>query len=187
MTYRRLTAQTAALSTLIGDRWPDGTEARLVADLIARLPRTITQMALVTPDGYPTSVVGAPDRATGGGSSSPDRLAALVARREAPTEDYRRLGRLVSEAAAGVAVSDRQAVRRAITTALAVTDAWQPPASAEERRAMMCCHSIDNDRGIEEWVDPLCERIADVGRRGLCEPCWRRRHRWQQRRAEAIA
>lgn len=183
----RVSTQAAALATLIADRWPAGTEARLVGDLVARLPRTIGQMAMVCPDGYPASTPGAADRATGSGSSSPDRLAALVARREAPTEDYRRLSALVSVAAAGVAVSDRQAVRRALGDALAVTDAWQPPATADERRAMMCSRSTDADSGVEEWVDPLCERIADVGRRGLCETCWRRRHRWMQRRAEATA
>jgi hypothetical protein len=183
----RLTAQADALSTLIADRWPSGTEARLVGDLIARLPRTIAQMAMVTPDGFPVSVVGAPDRATGGGSSSPDRLAALVAQREAPTEDYRQLSRLVSSAAASVVVADRQGVRRAISDALAVTDAWQPPATVDERRAMMCVKYTESDSGVDEWVDPLCERIADLGRRGLCETCWRRRHRWQQRRAEAKA
>ena len=183
----RLTAQADALSTLIGDRWPSGNEARLIGDLVARLPRTIGQMAMVCPDGYPSSTPGAADRATGTSSSGTDRMAALVARREAPTEDYRRLSALVSAAAAGVATNDRQAVRRALGDALAVTDAWQPPATAEERRAMMCAHSTDGDSGVEEWVDPLCERIADLGRRGLCETCWRRRHRWQQRRAEASA
>lgn len=183
MTRRRLSVRVDALAVIIADRYGPGTEARLVDQLVARLPRTIAQLAMATPDGYPTSTSGAPDRGGSASTGSSDRLGDLVARRAAAVEDYQRLGDLVGRAAACAAVNDRQGVRRALSDALGVTDVWQPPAPPSVKAALSCARWTATDSGVDDWVDPLCERIADAGRAGLCEACWRRRHRWAQRRA----
>lgn len=177
MTTHRLTTQTAALTTLIGDRWPNGTEARLVADLAARLPRTIEQMAWSTPDGYPTSVIGADGRGGGGGGGSLDTLGNLVAARAAGADAYALMCELVARAAACVVDTDRHGVRRAISDALTVTDVWHAPLTPKQKENLMCATKHAEDVGTEPWVDPTCERVADVGRNGLCEACYRRRLR----------
>lgn len=180
----RLSIRTAALATIITDRWPAGTEARLVDDLAARLPRTIAQLAMATPDGYPSSTPGASERGgPSGSSSSPDRIGNLIARRSRAVEAYAHLTELLGTATAAAAVADRQGVRRALSDALGVTDEWQPPAPASVKAALTCSRWTVQDTGVDDWVDPLCQRIADVGRSGLCEACWRRRHRWMARRA----
>lgn len=179
----RLSVRVEALASIVADRWGPGTEARLVGQLAERLPRTIAMMALATPDGYPSSAPGAPDRGGSSSTSSTDRLGDLVARRSRAVEGYARLGDFVGTAAAFAAVGDRQGVRRALSDALTVTDEWQPPAPPGVKAALSCARWTPQDSGVDDWVDPLCERIADVGRAGLCEACWRRRHRWAQRRA----
>ena len=183
MTRRRLSVRVEALAVIVADRWPSGSEARLVDQLVDRLPRTIAQLAMATPDGYPSTSSGAPDRGGSASTGSTDRLGDLVARRAAAADDYTRLGDLVGESAACAAVGDRQGVRRALERALGVTDVWQPPASPSVKAALSCARWTATDSGVDAWVDPLCERIADAGRAGLCEACWRRRHRWAQRRA----
>lgn len=181
MTRSRLTAQTSALAVLIGDRWPGGTEARLVADFAARLPRALEQMAWSTPDGYPTSVIGADGRGGGGRSGSLDSLGNVVAAREAGAAAYAQMSTIIATAALCVAAGDRQGVRRAVSDALTVTDAWHAPLRPEAKAALMCIRKHEADVGTEPWVDPLCERVADVGRAGLCEACYRRRLRGIER------
>lgn len=186
-TYR-LTPRIAALTTLIVTRWgPASTEARQIAQLGDVLPRVLRVLWIDTHDGYPTSTPGASDRA-GGRSSSTDALGNLVVRREATTATYAALCAHVGRATEGVALLDRNTVRSALSAALRVTDGVQdqlpPQAYTSLKERLTCCRKQENDDGSEPWVDPLCENIADQGRQGMCEPCYRRRYNHMRREAE---
>jgi hypothetical protein len=177
-----LTAMTHALGTLIGDRWPNGTEARLVADLAARLPRVITHLADKTADGWKQSTPGAPDRATGG-SGTVDAIVGIIAQRQHNAAAYADLCLAVASAAACVAEMDRPGARRALGAALRLTDMHQPPATPELRRSLRCVGGKDLVGAIE-WGRADCENIAAAGRNGLCDACHMRRWRWERRQAE---
>jgi hypothetical protein len=189
MTTYRLTPRVAALTTLIVKQWgPSSTEARQIAQLGEVLPRVLRVLWLDTPDGYPTSTPGAPDRGGSASAGSPDKLGSLVARRERTTATYSLLCAAVGRASEGVALMDRNTVRDALSAALRVTDGCQdsiePQAYTTLKERLTCCRKQDNDDGSESWVDPLCENIADQGRQGMCEPCYRRRYNYMRREAE---
>lgn len=186
MTAPRITTQLAALGTLIADRWPNRLEHRLVTQLAATLPRSLGHLAAIAADGYPTSTPGASDRGIGGRSENElwSVEAAIETRllldhpdpaSQAPSAAYAALAASVVEAAAAVADDDRMAVRRALRNAQRLVDTWQPPV-VEVYRQVRCTPPADE--ATDPWTRPDCENIAAPGRRGLCDACSMRRHRW---------
>jgi hypothetical protein len=185
MTQRRLTTQLTALGTLIADRWPDRIEHRLVAQLAATLPRSLEHLATVVADGFPASTPGAPDRGNGGRSES--ELTSVESAVEArlrlsdpdpersPAEAYAGLCAAVVAAAVAVADEDRMAARRQLRAAQRIVDRWQPPV-VEAYRQLRCTPPADE--ATAPWARPDCENVAAPNRRGLCDACSMRRHRW---------
>lgn len=192
MSVYRLTPQVAALTTLITTRWgPASNESRLAHQLGDALPRVLRVLWCDTPDGYPTSTPGARDRDGSAGTGTPDKLGNLVTQREQPTATYAALCARISDATLGVALRDRTTVTRALNASLRICDGCHeqlnPQAYKAIKKAMSCCHKQPNDDGTAPWVDPLCANIADQGRQGMCEACYRRRLRYMQREAEQQA
>ena len=186
MTTRRLTTQLTALGTLVADRWPERLEHRLVAQLAATLPRSLEHLATVTADGHPTSTPGAPDRGNGArGDSELTSVESAVEARlrlgdpnrtlRAPAEAYASLVLHVTTAAVAVADDDRMAARRALRSAQLIVDTWQPPV-VEAYRQLRCTPPADE--ATAPWARPDCENVAAPNRRGLCDACSMRRHRW---------
>jgi hypothetical protein len=177
-----ITARVAALHTLIGDRWPGGVEDRMCAELARTLPRSLAHMVAVTPDGFPTSTPGAPDRANGArGSAELTSVESATHHRTRSTRSYTALCVFVGDAAARVALMDRMALKDSLRAAQAVVDEWQPPMSAAERetawRNVRCSASVDM-AGYMDWSLADCENVAAPGRQGLCTRCHMRRYRW---------
>jgi hypothetical protein len=168
----RLAPRVAALHVLIVDRWPGGTEDRLCAELGRTLPRSLTYMATITADGYPTSTPGAPDRGSGTGGAH-DKLGAIVARREHASASYAALCAAVGDAAACVALVDRSGVKSALRAAQRLVDEWQPPVVVQPSTHR--CHAPDGEH-LEPWVRPECENLAVKA--GMCHACYMRRRRW---------
>ena len=181
MTASRLTVRTVALHTLIVDRWPGGTEARLCAELTRTLPASLAYMAAITADGYPTSTPGAPDRATGG-SGSHDKLGSIVARRERAAASYAALCASVGDAAACLALVDRSGVKTALRAAQRLVDEWQPPVVVQA--SLHRCTAPD-DEHLEPWVRPECDSLAVKA--GLCHACYMRRYRWAKEQEAQVA
>ena len=186
MTTRRLTTQLTALGTLITNRWPHRLEHRLVTQLAATLPRSLEHLASITADGYPTSTPGASERGIGGRSTSElwpvestieTRLRLDDPNRtmSAPAEAYATLVLHVTTAAVAVADDDRMAARRALRSAQLIVDTWQPPV-VEAYRQLRCTPPADE--ATAPWARPDCENVAAPNRRGLCDACSMRRHRW---------
>lgn len=180
MTTYRLTPRVAALTTLIGDRYGRGsTEYRLAGQLSDSMPRALRELAADTPDGYATSTPGASGR-DGGRSTSTDTLGMLVARRERSTNLYAALCASVGVVSGHLATGDRAMLRRALSDALAVSDdCWRRQTRAEKDaavEAVLCCYKQPDD--IDSgWMRPECQNIASPDRKGMCEACYRRRHR----------
>ena len=171
-----VTAQVHALHTLIRDRWPGGTEDRLCAELVRTIPRSLGYMVAVTPDGWPTSTPGAPDRGNGGrGVAELTSVEAATHHRARPTASYAALCGFVAGAAANVALVDRPGVRQALRGAQRIVDEWQPPVVVQYDTVRCSAPAEDH---LEPWYRPDCENIAATGRRGLCDACSMRRHRW---------
>lgn len=189
MTFR-LVPQTHALRTVIVDRW--GPSARIsleVGQLAHLIEGTLTRMVLATPDGYPTSCVGAPGRSGGGSSSSADKLGGIVADRERSADAYAALVDDVVTAALHVAAGDRKSARQAIARALAIVDEWRAPLAPDELDTLKKdtrCSSSSSMPGYIEWSRPDCENVAAPGRGdGLCDACRMRRWRWEKRDEQA--
>ncbi len=184
MTTYRLTPRVAALTTLIVKQWgPSSTEARQIAQLGDVLPRVLRVLWLDTPDGYPTSTPGAPDRGGSASAGSPDKLGSLVARRERTTTTYSLLCAAVGRASEGVALRDRNAVRTALSDALRVTDGCQDRIDTKPIVQAQRCSSPAEDQ-LEPWYHPDCENVASPGRQGRCDACSMRRHRWLKTQEE---
>lgn len=176
-----ITAQLAALRTLIDDRWPGSRTAGRAEQLAATLPRALAHMADHCPDGYPTSTPGAPDRGNGGRSTAElTSVEAAVHHRTRPADAYAALCASVANAAAHVALMDRRGTSAALRQAQQVVDAWQPLAP-DTYRSLRC--TPPSDEAMQPWARPDCENIAAPGRRGLCDACSMRRHRWQREQA----
>jgi hypothetical protein len=179
--------QISALRMLVIDRWP---RARLVAhidQLATTSPRAVAHMVDLASIGYPASTVGAADRSNGGGAELTS-VESAVARRlgdlgagldpsKAPAVAHAALSAHLSDAAAAVALMDRRGVLAAVRAAQRLVDAWQPLAG-DTYRALRC--QPPTDEATEPWTRPDCENVAAVGRKGLCDACAMRRHRWQR-------
>lgn len=190
MTYR-LVPQTRMLRDIIISRY--GTTARItleVQQLATLIESTVNRMALSTPDGYPTTCVGAPGRGGGGGSSSHDKLGNLVASRERSASAYADLANDVATAAMHVALDDRRSARQSIARALAIVDEWRAPLAPDEldtlKKATRCAIGSSSMPGYIEWARGDCDNIAAPGRGdGLCDACRMRRWRWEKRDEQA--
>ena len=176
-----LTARVAALATLIDDRWPNGAESRLVTELARTLPRSLTHMATLTADGYPTSTPGASDRGTGAGGDH-DKLGTIVALRAHATEAYSDLCGRVSDAAAHLALEDRLGVRSSLKAAQWLVDTWQPPVVVQP--SLHRCTAPDSE-SLEPWVRPECDALAVKA--GMCSACYTRRRRFKADQAQEVA
>lgn len=184
MTTYRLTPRVAALTTLIIKQWgPSSTEARQIDTLSQALPRALREMALECPDGYPTSTPGAPDRGGSASTGSPDKLGGIVARRQRATASYSALCSAVAGVAVAISESDRGAVRRALSSGIAITDEWHPKVDTSAIVEAQRCSSPASEH-LEPWYRADCENVASSNRQGRCDACSMRRYRWHKSQEE---
>lgn len=174
----RPAAQLAALTTLIGDRWPDGQELRQCAELARTMPRAIGHMVAVTADGFSASTAGNPDR-VGARSTSGDGMLSTVARRDRSTAAYGALSAHLADAAASLVALDRYGVRDALRDAQRVVDVWQPPVVVQASASR--CAAIGTET-MEPWYREDCTDLAVKA--GLCANCFMRRYRWRKAQDE---
>jgi hypothetical protein len=181
--------QISALRMLVIDRWP---RARLVAhidQLATTSPRAVAHMVDLTSIGFraSTDFDRLLNRSDGGGAELTS-VESAVARRlgelgagtdptKAPAVAHAALSAHLSDAAVAVALMDRRGVLAAVRAAQRLVDAWQPLAG-DTYRALRC--QPPTDEATEPWTRPDCENVAAVGRKGLCDACAMRRHRWQR-------
>jgi hypothetical protein len=181
----RLTTQLAALQTLIANRWPNRIEHQLVTQLATTLPRSLDHLTTITADGHPTTTPGAADHHNGGRTDNELTTveAAVEARLQlahpdrSPTDAYHHLCTTITTAATFVALNDRPGVRNSLRAAQRIVDTWQPPATPTYTQ-LRCTPPADE--ATQPWTRPDCENIAAPGRRGLCDACSMRRHRWRK-------
>jgi hypothetical protein len=134
--------------------------AILLDDAAARFPEWVRWVTSVVTDGYPS---GGGQRLGSSNEVSDPTFAAVVARRQ--------YGDLIARAER--LADDILAITRQLEQ---VMNSAPPRIDiAAAKRAARCSGA----------VDPLCERLADGQRHksGLCDACWMRRYRDEQRSA----
>lgn len=163
----------------IGNIWPNTPEHKLAQQLAEVIPTTLATLARQTPDGWPTTT-----NRTRHSNSISDPTAQQAIRRQPAVEQRTLITTNLARIRYTVQIRHRQATLELLQNTIGMCYQSYGPIDPKTKAALMCSTIHPDDKGIEPWIDPLCSRISDVGRAGLCEACYRRRLRALANRPE---
>lgn len=133
-----------------------------------RLAPALRHAATVAADGWPLRA----DSAGRSTSTTTSVEAAVIARTTGTGSGY-----LVADHVAALELLARQ-VATLVAEAIDHLEAIAPPPGLTPR-----CTGGMGLPGHEAWGDPTCRNVPDgrPSRAGMCDACWQRQRRWQQR------
>jgi hypothetical protein len=182
----RTLTQAKALHEIVTKQWGDtSANAKRTRTILTTLPNAIAYMATITPDGYPTSTPGAPDR---GGSRSTNELTSVEAayvQRNDSVLAHQLLTNMLKAAALTAHLNDKPACRTHLKQVQTIINTWQLPAAPKLAATLRCTGGEGLDELNAPWKRPDCTNISDPRRNGLCTACHMRRYRHNQRHAMA--
>jgi hypothetical protein len=160
------------INTIVAHQWPGSHTHRLTQHIIQVLPAALRHLTHNTADGWATATN---QPATNSGYHDP--ISNAIIQREPTTHTHQQITNHLQIAHQAALTRNRPYTTRTVYRTLKLLDSCQPPLDPKHKQAMMCATIHPQDTGTEPWVDPLCDKVSDVGRSGLCEACYRRRFR----------